>query len=1140
MNPLFRIVLAIIWVVLPFSAVAQTDPTVGTTEVPEWADFRDVPEFPDERRAEVIDGLGYIARQTSVNWSEGGYDLFYTLSYEITGRSGLEYGARVEPSFDPETETLDFTFIRIIRDDETIDALSDAEIELLRQEEGLDKGLIDGRMTALVELEGIGVGDIVQYGIVQRVDTPLWPNDYFTTFTTEFSVPLILNTYKLIMPADKDVSLTAIETDAEVVKTVADDKAIYTAELFDADPVQVEQNTPRNQIDQGFIEITTMDTWADVVDWGTPVYTFTEPLPADFQAELDRISATYSDESEQIIQVLRWVQDEIRYLGLEGGLGSHAPRAPATTLDRGYGDCKDKTILLVAGLRYLGIEAHPALTHSDGETLDQLPPSIHAFNHVITEVIFDGRSWWVDPTLSLRGGTLEDLSYLGYGFALPLKASQADLVALDEPYPATPTTEIVEAYTLQEDGEFAMELKVLNRFESFAADNIRYSLASKGEQAFVTEYHNYYSQLMPGIETASDTVITDQIDENIITIEEHYRMTREDFNKNGMDEDLPVYASAVRDVLPTSVEAGRLSDLAIARNTHKRHRVSITTPGRTFSAPDSLTIDDHGIKFERVFVSSGETLNIDYVIEITEPVVPRRDIRDVIKLSEQIADVSNITINTTAAQPTLARRLGMTEIDPVVETAISQSLEFYEDERYTLALGKLNNIVDDLGGEGQLYGYVEYLRGAILDSLDRDRAALEAFDNGFANYEPYDTGYYFNYLNLLWQTDRDQDVIDTTVRMLTEHTASFEDMNVEWFQDMTQQLYNGGHLEDYSQLILAAAAAQNTLDDDFAHEEWVYWQALQLLIEQDAREDAQTYVRRIDTPDLFLGLLADNRRSWLWPEIEAKIGGSFEVMLADRVDETNKAQREAPGDFGAKRDYLRALFEAGFADDAVEYGREIVEDWGTVEAVGIPAAWFVNDYAYVLAATGEADEGVKLLSKTLTLGIDDNPDLINMAINRSLMLLYLERYGEAMASALIYSNSGRASDYGTSFLYHVLACGNHRQGQVEAAETILTTKLEPIWKTNPGNYIGTLLCLERYDAAEAAYLERYQTGDFESDPDLFNSFQAYSRPEFVPPLLAELLDAAEDIRARPDVKKAYEAVGRRVEFSGQKLFYSQF
>ncbi|WP_243287984.1 transglutaminase domain-containing protein [Geothrix terrae] len=102
---------------------------------------------------------------------------------------------------------------------------------------------------------------------------------------------------------------------------------------------------------------------------------------------------------QKIQRLLSRLQQQVRYVGLEFGEAAIMPRRPEETLRRGYGDCKDQSVLLASLLREAGIEAHVALLRA-GESRDFTPefPGLSAFNHAIVHV--PGRfPLWIDPTV---------------------------------------------------------------------------------------------------------------------------------------------------------------------------------------------------------------------------------------------------------------------------------------------------------------------------------------------------------------------------------------------------------------------------------------------------------------------------------------------------------------------------------------------------------------------------------------------------------------------------------------------------------------------------------------------------------------------------------------------------------------------
>lgn len=83
--------------------------------------------------------------------------------------------------------------------------------------------------------------------------------------------------------------------------------------------------------------------------------------------------------------IAEYVRDEIRYVGVEIGIGRFQPRPAATTLTYRYGDCKDKAALTRALLQAVGIPSVSVLAHTE-VPVDPAFPCPFSFNHAIVAV----------------------------------------------------------------------------------------------------------------------------------------------------------------------------------------------------------------------------------------------------------------------------------------------------------------------------------------------------------------------------------------------------------------------------------------------------------------------------------------------------------------------------------------------------------------------------------------------------------------------------------------------------------------------------------------------------------------------------------------------------------------------------------
>lgn len=126
------------------------------------------------------------------------------------------------------------------------------------------------------------------------------------------------------------------------------------------------------------------DDWAAIGRWyGELLVGLPRAEPAVRAAARDEIV----DDRRRTLEALTgFVQQQVRYVDVEVGIGGFRPSPPHEVLDRRWGDCKDKALLLVDLLAEAGIAAHPALVYSGGRRLLTDFPSPFQFNHVIVAV----------------------------------------------------------------------------------------------------------------------------------------------------------------------------------------------------------------------------------------------------------------------------------------------------------------------------------------------------------------------------------------------------------------------------------------------------------------------------------------------------------------------------------------------------------------------------------------------------------------------------------------------------------------------------------------------------------------------------------------------------------------------------------
>lgn len=81
------------------------------------------------------------------------------------------------------------------------------------------------------------------------------------------------------------------------------------------------------------------------------------------------------------------MQENIRYVAIELGIGGWQPHAARDVFANKYGDCKDKANLLSAMLKEIGVESyHLSINTVRGGVGAQTPPQMYLFNHQILAI----------------------------------------------------------------------------------------------------------------------------------------------------------------------------------------------------------------------------------------------------------------------------------------------------------------------------------------------------------------------------------------------------------------------------------------------------------------------------------------------------------------------------------------------------------------------------------------------------------------------------------------------------------------------------------------------------------------------------------------------------------------------------------
>jgi hypothetical protein len=128
-------------------------------------------------------------------------------------------------------------------------------------------------------------------------------------------------------------------------------------------------------------------TWRDVGLWYEEILEPVARGDAAVKAQARALVAGREAPREQLETLLGFLRQDVRYVAVEVGIGGYRPTPAGETLERRWGDCKDKSLLLIDLLEEVGVPAYPVLIRSSmGGDIDAEFPGPGQFNHLIVAV----------------------------------------------------------------------------------------------------------------------------------------------------------------------------------------------------------------------------------------------------------------------------------------------------------------------------------------------------------------------------------------------------------------------------------------------------------------------------------------------------------------------------------------------------------------------------------------------------------------------------------------------------------------------------------------------------------------------------------------------------------------------------------
>lgn len=549
---------------------------------------------------------------------------YYHYAYKIFNNKGVEDASKLYFNYNPSYQKIVLHSIIVRRNNSVIDKLSTSRISDIQREENLEYNIYDGNRTISVIVDDVKAEDIIEYDYTIIGYNPIFRNKFFYSFYLNGSSPIKYITCSILKPKKTEFSIGYLNKKIEPIIIDKGNDELLVWELNNVPALKTDPNTPEFYDPYDLIEISEYKNWEEVIKWGKEIFSYNFKANSKLTEKINEFNLINNNESK-LLQALKFVQDEIRYFGIEIGEDSHKPKSPNDVLNNGYGDCKDKSLLLCYLLNQLNIKAYPVLINTNkGEVFYKYLPSPLQFNHAIARVDLDGYVRYFDPTISSQGGSFKTYFTPNYYNGLVIHDSLKGLASI----PVNKISEVTlqEKYNLLSiDGNSNLAVKTF--YKGREADNVRYRFENSNIKTIEENYFKYYESIYDTIKQEIDLKFKDNRLENIFTTNEQYFIPCIWQDKNKSKLTASFSGSFVRELLDLiSIKSKTRKDpLALPFPNFRQHIIEVTLPEKWSINFSENKIENRYLSYYRKISFVNNTLKLTYSIKINQSFVPSYD-----------------------------------------------------------------------------------------------------------------------------------------------------------------------------------------------------------------------------------------------------------------------------------------------------------------------------------------------------------------------------------------------------------------------------------------------------------------------------------------------------------------------------------
>lgn len=128
-------------------------------------------------------------------------------------------------------------------------------------------------------------------------------------------------------------------------------------------------------------------SWQEMGNWYRDLTSGRRDPSPEIKQKVAALTASAQTPMDKMLALAKTVQQEIRYVAIELGIGGYQPHPAPEVFTHRYGDCKDKATLMASMLHEIGVESYYVVINTErGSVTPSMPAYAGGFNHAIVAI----------------------------------------------------------------------------------------------------------------------------------------------------------------------------------------------------------------------------------------------------------------------------------------------------------------------------------------------------------------------------------------------------------------------------------------------------------------------------------------------------------------------------------------------------------------------------------------------------------------------------------------------------------------------------------------------------------------------------------------------------------------------------------